>query len=504
MKIINKICVSLFTVFLLTSCSENYFDVNADVNNPTSSTPVLTLPVAQKQTMDLLTGGYNSYNTLGNLWTYQWAAGADFAFFPDEMRYVVNSTFRTGNFESAYLGSMANYNYVVQNTDPKYVYFKAISKIMLAFHFQYLVDAYGNVPYTEAFKRGGNTKPVYDSAQSIYNTLITELTAAQNLISSAPPTALAVGASDIMCGGDMNKWGKFANTLKLRLMLRQSSKVGNSISAATLTSNINASFGFLGVGETVYCNPGYLSLISSKQNPFWDAFKLDSNGVIAANGGATRATTYAVSNLLMQNTDLRKPLMWKKVGANYVGIPQNGLIFTALPSSVLSPIGDGIFKSANMPGIVMQSAESLFLQAEAAARFGVFGNDVTLYQQGVQENFNQLGAGNVPASEFSNTGSLYYDPANSPALKLQAIIKQKFIALISTNGYENWIEYRRTGYPASIPVARTFTSVSDPGTPVAPNVPVRLLYPSSEAATNPNVPVQSTSDAFNSKVFWQN
>lgn len=500
MKILNKICVALFAVILTTSCSDNYFDVNADVNNPTSSTPPLTLPVAQKQTMDLLEGNYNSYNTLGNLWTYQWAAAADFAFFQDETKYIVNSTFRTQNFEIAYVLPMANYNYVANNTDPKYVNFKAISKIMLAFHFQYLVDAYGNVPYSEAFQRGANTKPKYDDAQVIYNSLIADLTAAQNLILSAPSTALQVGTADIMCGGDMTKWGKFANSLKLRLMLRQSSKAGNSITAATLTSNINTTFGFLGVGETVYCNPGYAALVSLKQNPFWDAFKLDSNGTVASNGGATRATPYAIGNTLMQNTDLRKPLMWKKVGTNYVGIEQNGLSFLALTQGNVSPIGDGIFKSASMSGIVMQSAESLFLQAEAAARFGVFGNDSSLYQQGVQENFNQLGAGAVPASEFSTTGSLYYDPANPPALKLKAIIKQKFIALVSTNGYENWIEYRRTGYPSDLPVAKFYPGA----TPVAANIPVRLLYPSSEAGTNPNVPVQSTADAFNSKVFWQN
>ena len=69
MKILNKLCLALSAVILTTSCSDNYFDVNADVNNPTSSTPPLTLPVAQKQTMDLLEGNYNSYNTLGNLWT---------------------------------------------------------------------------------------------------------------------------------------------------------------------------------------------------------------------------------------------------------------------------------------------------------------------------------------------------------------------------------------------------------------------------------------------------
>lgn len=490
MKIINRLCIAVLAVFTFTSCSDSYFDVNDDQNNPTYSTPELTLPVAQKFSADLLEGGYLSYNTLGNLWTYSWAAAGDYAYFEEETKYLVTTGFRRGNFETAYLRPLANYDYIETfKTDSKYDNYVAIAKIMKAFHFQYLVDAYGDIPYSEAFQRGANPTPKYDDAAEIYADLLVQLTAAQDLILNASSTTLPVGEKDVMNGGDMMKWAKFANSLKLRILLRQSSKAGNSITAATLTSNINSSIGFLGNGETVFCNPGYIALVSQKQNPFYEAFKTDNAGNIAANAQATRATPWILGKIAID--DNRKPLFWNKVGANYIGIEQNGIGGT--PATGLSGIGNGILKSATMPVLIMQSAESLFLQAEAAARFGVFGNAEALYNAAIQESFNQLGAGS--AATFL-AGSGVFPSAGTPDQKLEAIIGQKFLALLSTNGYENWIEYRRTGFPSDMPVAQ--------GPGVAGSViPVRLLYPSSEyAANSQNVP--ATPNAFTSKVFWDN
>lgn len=486
MKLIKKIGIAAFAVFTISSCSDGFFDVNADQNKPTYSTPELTLPVAQKFSADLLEGGYTSMNTLGNLWSYSWAAAGDYAYFEEETKYLVTSALRRETFENAYINPLANYDYVESFTDPKYDNYRAIAKIMKAYHFQYLVDAYGDVPYSEAFQRGGNTTPIYDNAKTIYDDLLVQLTAAQVLIANANATTLAVGSKDIMCGGNMAKWSKFANSLKLRILLRQSSKPGNTINAATLTANINASVGFLGAGETVFCNPGYLNLVVGKQNPFYNAFKTDDAGNAAANSGATRATPWALG--LLNNTDPRKPLMWNKVGATYVGIDQNGIGGT--PGTSLSSIGSGILKASTMPAIIMQSAESLFLQAEAAERFGVFGSATALYNQAVQENFDQLGAGSSAALTAAG-GLLDY-----AASGLTGIYDQKFIALMSTNGFENWVEYRRTGFPASMPVA--------PGASSAV-LPVRLLYPASEYSSNGNnVPAQTSSSAFTNKVFWDN
>ena len=60
---------------------------------------------------------------------------------------------------------------------------------------------------------------------------------------------------------------------------------------------------------------------------------------------------------------------------------------------------------------------------------------------------------------------------------------------------KNWIEYRRTGFPVDLPICSNNLLV-------LLVFPVRLLYPSSEYAANPdNVPAQTSGDAFTSKVF---
>lgn len=481
MKILNKLFIALFAIFSMASCSNDFFDVNESQNSPVSSTPKLSLPVAQKYTVDLLNGGYNAYNTVGNLWSYSWAAGGDYIYFTDETKYLITSGFRTATFNSTYLLPLNNYDVIEKNTDPQYANYVAIAKIMKAFHFQYLVDAYGDVPYSEAFQRQGNTTPKYDDAQEIYNDLLVQLTAAQTLIAaSASDATVLTPSSDKMLNGNMAMWAKFANTIKLRILLRQS-QIG-----VTDYSSVNNGIGFLGAGETVYCNPGYINE-TNKQNPFYASFGKTAAGDAAANANATRATDYAITKL---NGDPRKQRLFAAVGTttNFVGIAQNQP--AGLSSANLSGVGPGLLSSSSQSAIIMQGAESLLLQAEAVARGFISGDANALYNDAVQASFNELGAG--AAATYLGTNGY---PNGTLAQNVGAIIYQKWVALMGTNGFEVWIENRRTGYP-DIPVAPNATSTV---------LPVRLLYPSTEYGTNPNnVPLQTSGDAFTSKVFWDN
>lgn len=488
MKILNKILIALFVVGFTTSCSDDYFDVNESQNSPVSSTPALSLPVAQKYTVDVLQGGYNSMNTLGNIWSYSWAAGGDYVYFTDETLYLVTSSFRTGIYQNAYVLPLRNYDVIEKNTDPKYSNYVAIAKIMKAFHFQYLVDAYGDIPYSEALQGAANTTPVFDNAKSIYDDLVVQLTAAQDMIANADATALIPGANnDIMMQGNMAKWSKFANTLKLRILLRQSEKAG-LVSQADFDAAVDNGIGFLGAGENVFANPGY-SNDTNKQNPFYAGFGKTVAGDPAANANATRATNYAIAKLGVG--DPRRARIYKNVGTttNYVGIAQNNV--GGPNSAALSGIGPGLLKSSAQDGVIMLAAESLLLQAEAASKGYIIGDDEALFNAAVQASFDYLGAGSAAAYLAANPYP------NSTANNLSAIIYQKWVALIGVNGFESWIEYRRTGFPADLPVA--------PNQTASTVIPVRLLYPTSEYAANPNnVPNQTSTDAFTSKVFWQN
>jgi hypothetical protein len=484
MKIFKKLLLSLFVAGAVTSCGDDYFDVNDSQVNPTFSTPELSLPVAQKYSVDSYQGGYNSYNTLGNLWAYTWAAGGDFIFFTDETLYQVNTSFRTGMFNTTYLLPLRNYDVIEKNTDPQYSNYVAIAKIMKAYHFQNLVDAYGDVPYFEALQGAANTAPAYTPAKEIYDDLLVQLTAAQALISGATTTTLTPGALiDVMNGGDMNKWSRFANTLKLRILLRQSN---NNV---TDFSSVNNGIGFITATENVTCNPGYIN-DTNKQNPYFAAFGLTVAGDPAANRNACRVTPFALS--LVPATDGRRPRLFSPAASNgaFTGIDQNSN--GGATAATRSGVGPGILKSSSQNAILMSGSESAFLQAEAVLRGRIAGNAQALTAAGIQASFDQLGAVGAAPIIANYDGSI------------QFVITQKFIANMHLNGFENYTEFRRTGFPAVrvAPVDGKLPTASQ--TPIAPNVPVRLLYPQSEVNTNPNVPAQSVQDAFTNKIFWDN
>jgi len=516
MKLFKKTHITLLLAALVMfSCSEDYFDVNDSQDFPTTSTPQLTLPVAQKRSADYYSGGTASLNTLGNLWGYVWAAAGDFIFFTDEMQYNVNSSFRTASFEVAY-DVMTNYNYVETfgaEDDIQYNNYKAIAKIMKAFHFQYLVDQYGSVPYTEAFQGGSNTTPAYDEGKFIYDAIYQELLNAQDLITASmgDDEVISVGSEDIMLGGDMVQWAKFANSLKLRILLRQTE---TSESFATQYTELNGNqYGFIGVGETVTVNPGY-SQDAGKQNPLFGSFGKNVSGNNTGNFDATTPTPYVLDKLDSYN-DIRKSRLYRVAASTgtFVGNEQNNQVATAPKTGDLSKIGPGILKDHTQDAVIMLSSESLFLQAEANQRMLLTnGSAQAFYESAIVESFKFLGVPatvadptttppTVAVSTAQKAMNYYNQNINNVGFvastnKIEAIITQKWIALNGNQGIELWIEYKRTGFPADLPAAPDALQST---------IPVRLLYPTSEQATNPdNVPTQTTGDAFNSPVFWDN
>ena len=137
--------------------------------------------------------------------------------------------------------NLLNYDYIDKlSTTEKNNPYKAIAKIMKVYFYENLVDTYGNIPYKEALQTGtGILKPKYDPQQDIYEDLVVQLDAAMNLIETAPADADQVGNYDIIYHGDMTLWHKFANTLKLRLLITQADMSGRTsyITGALATSS---------------------------------------------------------------------------------------------------------------------------------------------------------------------------------------------------------------------------------------------------------------------------
>lgn len=496
-KIIKSIVVLLITTLIATSCND-YLDVNENPNNPSISTPRLTLPFAQR---DLAWLNATQMTYLGQYIAYNWSTPSNWSANQEFARYTVNSSFYAAIFEQSYGSIFKNLTYVQNYEDPTgavdYSTYKAISKTLKGFQYQYLVDLYGNVPYSEANLRAENMTPKYDDAQTVYKAVIDELTAAATMALNVPINAEDPATQDIIFGGDMRKWAQFANTIKLRMLVRLSNTNQDAyIKEQIALINANGA-GY--ITATVNANPGYSDNLY-KQNPFYAYFKNPVTNAQTDRGDYTVASDYTI-NYLTTTNDPRLSRLYAPASASgaFKGAPQaTTLPGTGFTSNDCSKVGPGLLIGHTQNQPIMLLAEALLLQAEAIQRGYIPGGDAgakTKYEEAVRASFTQLNVTNAAAAA---TAYLAQDRANtswaSSANKIEAIITQKWVALNGTSSIELWIEKTRTGFPANLPMPAEGGGVR----------PVRLLYPGSEIARNAqNVPPQTSKSAFTDNPFWK-
>lgn len=496
-KIIKSCVVLLVTTMTIVSCSD-YLDVNTNPNNPAISTPRLTLPVAQR---DLAALNARQMTYLGQFIAYNWATPSNWSANQEFSRYTVNSSFYATIFETSYATIFKNLTYVQNYEDASgavdYSAYKAMATTLRSFQYQYLVDLYGNVPYTEANKRSAIITPKYDDAKVIYKSVIDELTAAATLALNLPTNAENPGVQDIINGGDMVKWAKFANTIKLRMLVRLSNTNQDAYIKGEIAKIDANGAGY--ISADIVANPGYNNN-TDKQNPFFDYFRKPTTGAEQDRGDFTVATDY-VLNFLTTTNDLRRNRLYApaQTGGAYKGVPQTTTLpGTGFTSKDVSKVGPGLIVSATGSQAIMTMPEALLLQAEAISRGYIAGGDAAAkskYEAAITASFTRL---QVPSA--ATAAATYYNQdianvswASSPN-KIQAIITQKWVALNGTSSIELWIEKTRTGFPAGLP-----QPAEGGGTR-----PVRLLYPASEIARNAlNVPAQTAQNAFTDNPFWK-
>lgn len=498
MKNIIKFAILLMVLGLAAACSEDYLDVNTDPNNPTKVTPDLVLPVAQLYTASIVQGD-RMLNHLGNMLMYNWSQSDGYAWYPDEFKYLVTSSFYQDVFIDSYSTALKQYHVLDMLTDSKYDYYKAISKIMKAYHYQLLVDCYGDVPYTEAMSRSLNPTPVYDDAEEIYDDLIVQLTSAITLIDNAEAQK-APGDDDAMFGGDMTKWKQFANTLKLRILVRQSDMSSKSSYIQTAIDAIIAEgSGFM--EEDVMVNPGFIAKEQGKQNVIWDFLGWDASDTQTMTGKATCASDYILAYLLANNDTARMDKLYEKPKDGHLGVPQGLLdydtpVVDAYMFDKVSNMGPGILKSADQGAVIFTLAENYFNQAEAANKGFITVSDEgkELYEKGITASFLYLGLTEAKAESFYTQAKVNvgWDASGN---KEQAIITQKWIAVNGITAEQSWFDYNRTGFPSGLPIPLNYSTTTDR--------PVRLFYTAGELSSNgANVPTQP--NAFTSKIFWAN
>ena len=490
----------LFLLLALTwsGCKKDYLELSTNPNLPVTATPGTLLSGALKVTADILNGNIKSGNPLAT-------TNANYTMYACWMGYLTWSTgyqpnvqllqyaFTNADYDvwSRLYINLSNYDALTKSTTaPNYL---AISKIMTAFNFQALVDNYNDVPYTQAFDGINNLNPKYDKGSDIYDDLLKQLDAAIVLIQQAPATALNPGTADIMYGGNMDNWIKFANTLKLRLAIRQSNV---TTKAAALKTAIAATSTLKYIDETnpALVNPGYLNsdANSGQQSPLYLAYGISAAGSSQDYRSRYMANSYSVDFYKNLN-DPRLLKVYAKNGDSVIF----SLPFGAVGSGKASRLGSGVLKGPGMSATIMSAAEALFLQSEGVARGLISGDAKALYNAGITASFNDdLITSTATQTAYLKQPAVAFPTGGTFEQQLKAIIVQKWAALNPYGAFEAYNEYRRTGYPDDIPLSVY------PGTN-APNQVTRIYYPAIEYQTNgANVSAEPAVDIFTSKIFW--
>lgn len=499
-KILSIIALSFIC---LSACKKDFLNLDVNPNVPSVATPQYQLSGALVTTANLIlsntTGSgaisltTQGYNATTAVWMGYWTSSGN---------YVPSSVLNTNSFTNGtyqiftqFFLNLSNYdNLEKTSSDAALANFVAIAKIMKAYDYQVLVDAYNSVPYTEAFKSPEILSPKYDTGEAIYDDLLKQLDAAIGLIKSGTG-AINPGTSDIMFKGDMTKWLKFANTLKLRLAIRQYNKLTAKQAALKTAVAATAADGYIDETFQAAVNPGYTNDDANgyRQSPFYVSYALTQTGTVSLPGDYYKANTYAITKL----TSTNDPRMGRFYTALTNGTFKGNVYGTssATNNANTSGIGAGLIKGATMDAVILSSSEALFLQSEAALNGIISGDPQTFYEKGITASFTTLGV-TTPAL----AASTYYGQAinnvgwAASTDKLQAIINQKWTALNGYGNIEAYNEYRRTGFPSDIPV-----SLQSAGAVI----PTRIFYPLSETQTNKdNVAAQGTIDQFSTKIFW--
>jgi hypothetical protein len=449
--------VAVFAV--ATGCDSRFEDVNSNPNEPEQVSPNLLLPNIIRSSVNT---SVNTAHTTGNL-VLQYVSKVSFATEIDRYNWAAVG------YWDAYYDDLRNVTDMLrvarERENPNY---EGVGLVMKSWIFSMLTDAYGRIPYSEANTQGENT-PVYDSQPAVYRGLLADLEEANSLIDPGSGQGIR---GDVLYDGDLLKWKKLANSLRLRLLMRLSEKQGQ------IDINVEEQF------QTIVNNPGqYPVFEANADNAALEYLDSRPNEWPRHTSRAGTFRTYRMSQTLTDTLkaydDPRLSVFADRADSldTFVGVP-NGLTddasneFNGGRAFQSSLNTQKYFEEPNAAeGLIMTHAEVLFLKAEAAARGWTGGDAQSLYEQGIQASMAQYGR-SMPDGYLDRSGVAY--PAGNQERALTRINKQKWIALFYT-GLEGWFNWRRTGTPDIEPSVENVNQ---------DQIPVRFRYPESEQSLN--------------------
>jgi hypothetical protein len=500
----------ILSAFLLifNSCTKDFEKINTNPNaaglDKASPSMLLTdaIEVATDRVQEIFLG-----EEMGNCWAQHEAKVQ----YTDEDRYIYRTSVVNNTWTSFYANSGMDVQVLYDVAKLKqHDNYKGIALVLKSYISSVLTDLFGPVPYSQAWTGTANTLPAYDSQEVIYRDIIAKLDTANTILTEDGKAI----EGDILFNNDILKWKKFANSLRMRLLLRMSAK-----DAAFVTAEMTKMAG------------------DAAKYPIFESN--EDNAALQYLGSAPNNHPINENRKTRDDHRISKTLvdmMWTNAtGMDYrIGIyatPYAAGQFEGLPNGMTSSAaaaykGNGLkntckigsyFSAATCPGMLMSYSELQFILAEAAFKGYIpGGNDKAgeYYTEGIYGSYNQFGDALVTtldgegfltdkqaatwtadslAADFIATEGLQWDASNA----MELIATQRWCASFD-QGLQSWFEWRRTGYPVLTPAVSGMNNGK---------IPVRVPYPTDEAARNPSslaagVTLLGGPDDLNTKVWW--
>lgn len=432
----------------------------------------------------------------------------------DGDKYLYNPTYNSAYWDENYPNSIANIEEVIahtKNDTASYNLYQA-ARIFRAFMFQRLTDMYGDCPYSQAGQGviSGTYYPQYDRQQDIYFGLLQELNDAAGKLDSTRPNTM--GAADLLYGGNVSAWRKFAFSEMVRLAMRMSKVapdsarfwVDRAVQGGVMSVYTdNAIIHHEAVTGTPVVNGSGLIFLSNDPN----GYRLSETFVNYLRSTADPRLCY-LGTVCTDPTNpgdmgdttttlqLGQPNGYDPASSGTAYDLVNAANWTGNTNSY-SVVNRYTYARLDAPSFFLTAGETQLLLAEAAQRSWIGGDPADYFTAGVTQAMQQLtqqtGAGPSANAITAWLGAHPYDGT------LEQINTQYWIAgfMDENECFANW---RRSGYPS-------LTPVNYPGNVTNGTIPRRFTYPQTEASTNTAnynaaVSLLPGGDKMSSRMWW--
>ena len=459
------------TSLVITSCRQE-LDINVDPNNPSQASLPGLLSGSQVGFAFALGGeGTRMPASIVQHYAGHRAQPLDYA------QYRITSSATDGTWTALYNALMDIKELENKATASGSQSYVGVSKLLQAHAFSVITDMFGDIPFSEALQGRTNITPAYDRQENIYPALITMIDEGLAALSAGTETI----SGDIVYGGDVAKWKKYGNSLKLRLLNHLSSKQPNA-AANFLASNPSL------IETSVDDAKVAFGSVTSNANP------IHQFDVIS--GRKDQAVASTIVEKMIALSDPRVSVYFKPIAENNNGL--KGQYFGNAPGNDVGDTGESrysrvgsAYASIKAPVVLLSAAEVNFIKAEVYHRASD-SRAQAAYQAAITQDFAALGLSSSATAYLANANVAYNGT-------LQRIMEQKWITMFQAS-YESWVDWRRTGFPVLTPAANNATSNV---------IPRNLPYPDVEINSNranlvagPGIPIPYT--GLSNRVWWDN